>query len=203
MLYGLQAAVAARLGRHDLDGVRVAVQGLGNVGFHLCHLLTEAGARVLVADLQPERVQRAVKGLGAEAVDVDQVMAADVDVVAPCAMGGVLSRESVATLRACVVAGSANNQLASDDVGELLTERGVLYAPDYVINAGGVISVAHEYLGYDDPDWVDVRIAGIVQRLQAIFERAARTGQATSRIADELARERLAAAPEEGLRGVA
>lgn len=203
VLCGLQAAVAERLGRTSLDGVRVAVQGLGNVGFHLCRLLTDRGARLLVADLDPRRVERAVKGLRAAAVDVAEVLAADVDVVAPCALGGVLNHDSVARLRARVVAGAANNQLASPEVGELLADRGVLYAPDYVINAGGVISVAHEYLGYHEPAWVDQRITGIVGRLQEIFERAARTGQATSRIADQLARERLQRAAGEGLRGVA
>jgi leucine dehydrogenase len=120
-----------------------------------------------------------------------------VDVVAPCALGGALDRRTIDALRATIVAGSANNQLASDDMGELLTERGILYAPDYVINAGGVISIAHEYLGLEDAAWVERRVAGIAERLEAIFRRARDTGTATSRIADEMAREHLGAAGAE------
>lgn len=192
VLVGMQAAVRARLGRDSLEGVRVALQGLGNVGFHLATLLTQHGARLWVADISGDRVERAVKGLGAEEIAVDDVLTSDVDVVAPCALGGAIDAHTARHLRAAVVAGAANNQLASDDMGDVLSRRGVLYAPDYVINAGGVISVAAEYLGKDDPAWVDSRIAGIADRVQAIFERAAASGEATSRIADELARERLA-----------
>lgn len=191
---GLRAAVRARLGVAGLQGVRVAVQGLGNVGFNLARRLAEHGAELWVADIDDARVRRAVTELRARALGVDEVLGADVDVVAPCALGGVLTPESVAGLRARVVAGAANNQLASDGVGDLLTEQGVLYAPDYVINAGGVISIAAEYLGEGDPAWVDGRIAGIAERLRSIFERAAATGESTSRIADQLAQERLAPA---------
>ncbi len=203
VLLGMIAAVRTRLGADSLRGVRVAVQGLGNVGLHLCRLLAEHGARFWVADLDEERVRQAVSRYSAEPLPVEQVLAADVDVVAPCALGGVLTHESVAALKASVVAGSANNQLAEPAVGDALAEREVLYAPDYVINAGGVISVAHEYLGMNDPAWVEARIAAIPDRLDAIFRRAARTGEATSRIADELARERLARAAAQELRGVA
>ncbi|MFW6094411.1 MAG: Leu/Phe/Val dehydrogenase [Pseudomonadota bacterium] len=194
VLRGIEAAVRVRLGADSLGGVCVAIQGLGSVGWHLCRLLAERGAEIRVADLAPDRVQRAVEVCGARAVAAQDVLSAEVDVIAPCAMGSVLTRESVAALRAPVVAGSANNQLASDEVGELLTRRGVLYAPDYVINAGGIVSVAHEYLGLDDPEWVETRIAGIAERLEVIFRRAAESGEATSRIADQLARERLARA---------
>jgi len=201
VLNGIQAAVRTRFGTDSLAGVRVAIQGLGNVGFHLATLLAQRGARLWVADIAEERVRRAVKGLGAQALSVDEVLTADVDVVAPCALGGAIDARTARALRAPIVAGAANNQLASDDMGDLLSERGVLYAPDYVINAGGVISVAAEYLGKEDPAWVDSRIAGIGERLQAIFERAAGSGEATSRIADQLARERLAQAARDDLRG--
>jgi leucine dehydrogenase len=193
--------VAARLGAASLKGVRVAVQGLGNVGFHLATLLRHQGADVWVADLNADRVERAVKGLAVQALSVDDVLAADVDVLAPCALGGILNETSIARLRAPVVAGAANNQLASDAMGDLLRERGVLYAPDYVINAGGVISVAAEYLKIGDPAWVDDRIDGIRHRLDAIFQRAAGSGEATSRIADQLARERLVGAARQKLQG--
>lgn len=200
---GIRAAVRARLGRDELRGVRVAVQGLGHVGYRLCELLGEAGAQLWVADVAADRVLRAMDNLGARALTVDEVLSADVDVLAPCALGGVLTAETVKSLKATVVAGAANNQLATDEVGDLLAERGVLYAPDYVINAGGVISIAHEYLGLKDPDWVDSRIAGIAERLQMIFRRADGSQVATSRVADRLAQERLARAAGDDLRGVA
>ncbi|HEX7038044.1 MAG TPA: amino acid dehydrogenase [Pseudomonadales bacterium] len=195
VLRGIEAAVRFRLGAESLAGIRVAVQGLGNVGFHLATLLAERGAELRVADIDPERVRRAEKAFGATAVAVDAVLAADVDVVAPCALGGVVDERSISALQAVVVAGAANNQLATPAMGDTLARRGVLYAPDYVINAGGVISIAHEYLGLNDPAWVESRIAGITERLEQIFRRAQETGRATSRVADEMARERLAAAP--------
>ncbi|MFU8814524.1 MAG: Leu/Phe/Val dehydrogenase [Pseudomonadales bacterium] len=191
VLQGMRAAVQAKLGAETLDGVRVAVQGLGNVGMQLCALLRQEGAELQVADISPERVARAVGDFEARALHVDEVLGADADVLAPCALGASLTAQSVAALRVRVVAGAANNQLASDDVGDLLAARDVLYAPDYVINAGGVISIAREYLGQRDPAWADQRIAGIADRLGVIFRRAAESGIATSRIADEMARERL------------
>jgi leucine dehydrogenase len=194
VLLGIEAAVRFRLGADSLRDVRVAVQGLGNVGFHLATLLRQRGARLWVADIDGDRVHRAVKGLGAAPMNVDDIVAADVDVLAPCALGGVLDRRTVGNLRATVVAGAANNQLARDEIGDVLAERGILYAPDYVINAGGVISIAQEYLGLDDPSWVTSRLAAIGERLEVIFQRARDAGTATSRIADQMAQERLAAA---------
>jgi len=201
VLNGIEAAVRFKLGRDDLRGARVAIQGLGSVGFHLATLLRERGAELWVADIAEDRVRRAVKGLGARAMDVATVLGADVDVVAPCALGGALTRQTVEALQAPVVAGAANNQLASDEVDDLLTARGVLYAPDYVINAGGVISVGGEYLGIQDPEWTESRIRGIAERLDAIFRRAAESGESTGRIADQMARERLTAAARTELQG--
>lgn len=198
VLLGIEQAVRAHSGRDSLAGVRVAVQGLGNVGFHLATLLRDRGAALWVADVAEDRVRRAVEVLGAQPLPVDDVLGADVDVLAPCALGGVLTPASVAALRAPIVAGAANNQLADDSVGDLLRERGILYAPDYVINAGGVISVAAEYLGERDPDWIERRIAGIAERLAAIFDEAQQTGVATSRVADGMAQARLAAAAAAG-----
>lgn len=198
VLYGIEAAVAFRLARRDLDGVRVAVQGLGSVGMTLCGLLHGRGARLVVADLDAQRLDFAVAEFGAEPVGADRVLSTDVDVVAPCALGAVWTDASVAALRAPIVAGAANNQLATDDIGDRLAARGVLYAPDYVINAGGVISVAQEYLGIRDAGWTEARVRAIGERLTAIFDRAAASGEATSRIADALAAERLAAARPAG-----
>ncbi len=203
VLAGMEAAVRFQLGAESLEGIRVAVQGLGNVGLHLATLLAERGAVLWVADLDADRVRRAVRGLGATAADTDDVLTADVDVVAPCALGAVLDEPTVEALRARVVAGAANNQLAAAGVGERLAERGILYAPDYVINAGGVISIAQEYLGIRDPEWTGRRIAAIAPRLEAIFRRAREIGAATSRIADGMARERLQAAGHDALQGAA
>lgn len=141
---GLQAAVEYRLGRKDLKGLRVAVQGLGHVGAGLCEHLAEAGARLIVADLDAERVRQVAERHGAERERPETILAANCDVVAPCALGAVLNDETIAALKASVVAGAANNQLAEPRHGELLRRKGVLYAPDYLVNAGGIIAIAYE-----------------------------------------------------------
>jgi leucine dehydrogenase len=164
---GLAAAVRARLGAASLAGIRVAVQGLGNVGYELCRLLHAAGAVLVVTDLNEASVARAKREFGAAVVDPAEILDQDVEVFAPCALGGVLDAQSAAALKATVVAGSANNQLATPEAANLLTEREVLYAPDFVINAGGVISIAAEYLGLAGSEgraWVRERIEAIPDR---------------------------------------
>jgi len=188
--HGLKAAVRRRLGVSSLRGVRIAVQGLGNVGFHLARRLSEEGAHLVVADLDPERVSRAVSEFGAVAVAADAIAEQDVEVFAPCALGGVLSEESVERLRASVVAGSANNQLLTPEVAGMLADKGVLYAPDYVINAGGVISIAAEYLrldGHHGAAWITERLEGIPTRLETIFVEADRSGNTTDQVAERMA----------------
>jgi leucine dehydrogenase len=189
---GLKAAVRFRLGRADLDGLKIAVQGVGGVGHPLCRLLAAEGASLVVADSRPGAAQRVCQELGAQEVSTASILAQDVDVLAPCALGAILDAHSIPTLRARVVAGAANNQLARDEDGEALMRAGILYAPDYVINAGGIISVAHEYRG--DAGWAQVKaeIDKIPARLTEIFERARREGRPTSAVADQMARERLA-----------
>jgi len=191
---GIQAAVRHRFGSDSLAGVRVAVQGLGNVGSHLCRELHAAGARLVVSDIHADAVARVVEAYGATAVAPDAIHAADVDIFAPCALGAVLNDDSLTTLKARIVAGAANNQLAHDGVGESLRELGVLYAPDYVINAGGIINVSAEVLRGYDRDAVMRQVARIPHTLADIFARADRDGRPTSQIADDMARERLAAA---------
>jgi leucine dehydrogenase len=186
VLRGIETAVRIRLGRDSLAGTRVAVQGLGSVGFDLCRRLDQAGATLVVTDIATEVVDRAVTAFGAKPVAVTDILEQDVDVFAPCALGGVLTTESVRRLRARVVAGSANNQLAEAPVAALLRDRGVLYAPDYVINAGGVISVAGEYLGAGE-DWVRSRMDAIPGRLQRIFAEAESSGRTTDEVAEHLA----------------
>jgi leucine dehydrogenase len=189
---GLKAAVRFRLGRASLEGLKVAVQGLGGVGYPLCRLLKAEGASLIVADSRPGAAQRVCQELGAREVPAAAILSQDVDVLAPCALGAILDSHSIPTLRAQVVAGAANNQLARDEDGDALMRAGILYAPDYVINAGGIISVAHEYRG--DAGWAQVKaeIDKIPARLTEIFERARREGRPTSAIADQMARERLA-----------
>lgn len=193
---GLRASVARRLGRSDLRGLRVAVQGLGHVGQHLCRHLHEAGARLLVSDLRGEAVQEMVDRYGAEPVPADAILAAEADVFAPCALGGVIDDAALDRLKVAVVAGAANNQLAEDRHGAALAARGILYAPDYVINAGGVINVAHEvlYRGDYDRDRVMAHVGRIAGTLDDVFALADRDGVPTSTAADRLAEQRLEAA---------
>jgi leucine dehydrogenase len=191
---GLREAWRHSVGNEDLAGVSVAVQGLGGVGHHLCGHLHERGARLAVADLEQPRVDRAVREFGASAVDPQHVLEADVDIVAPCALGAVLNSVSIARIRARVIAGGANNQLATAEDGLALKARGITYAPDYVVNAGGIISVASEYLGVGSEDEVRRRIERIPLTLRAILERAAQSGQSTAAVADRLACDRIAAA---------
>ncbi|MEO0997981.1 MAG: Glu/Leu/Phe/Val dehydrogenase dimerization domain-containing protein [Pseudomonadota bacterium] len=194
VLVGLKAAVAHRVGRDSLNGLSVAVQGVGNVGFHLCRYLHEAGCRLFVADIDPDRAERCRAEFGATIAGLDDILFQAVDIVAPCALGAVLDEESIPKIQAAIVGGAANNQLATDGDGENLRERGILYCPDYVINAGGIISVALEYEGGSTDEAVMRRIDGIGERLRDVFRRAERDGAPTNRVADDMARQIIAAA---------
>jgi len=189
---GLKAAVRFRLGRASVEGLKIAVQGLGGVGYPLCRLLAAEGALLRVADSRPGAVQRVCQEVGAQEVPVQAIFSQDVDVLAPCALGAVFDSRSIPTVRARVIAGAANNQLAREEDGEALMRAGILYAPDYVINAGGIISVAHEYRGGTTAAQVKTEIERIPVRLTEVFERARRENRPTSAIADQMARERLA-----------
>jgi leucine dehydrogenase len=188
---GLKAAVKFRFGRSELDGLSVAIQGVGGVGYHLCRLLAVEGAKLRVADVRPAATRRVSDEFNAVTVPVETVLAEDVDVLAPCAMGAILNAQSIPSIRARVVAGAANNQLAEEKDGAALQAAGVLYAPDYVVNAGGIISVAREYNGGATEAEVTSEIHGIPGRLMEIFERARRDGRATNAVADQMARERV------------
>jgi leucine dehydrogenase len=190
---GIQAAARAQLGRDDLEGIRVAVQGVGNVGYYLCKLLDEAGATLVVSDLDEARVGRACSEFAAERAGLDDILSADVDVLAPCALGAVLHEDSIPGIRAKIIAGGANNQLRRPEDGQRLADAGILYAPDYVINAGGIINVACEYFGDVDDEGVMDLVARIGPRLAGIFDEAARTGEPTNVIADRQARKIIAA----------
>lgn len=194
VFHGLNAAVHFKLGRSDLSGLRVAIQGLGGVGYNLCKELHAAGAHLMVADLDSARVLRAQEHFGATAVDLDEILFQDVDVLAPCALGAVLNAVSIPRLKTRIVAGGANNQLLEDADGKRLLDRGITYVPDYVINAGGIISVAAQYLGTMNQAEVSARIAAIAERVTAILEESIRTGQPSNVVADRQARECLARA---------
>jgi leucine dehydrogenase len=181
----LEAAVRHRLGR-DLDGVHVAVKGLGNVGSGLAALLHQAGARITVADIDPGRVARAAAAFGAAAVPVEAIAGVAADVFAPCALGGDLSEATIPTLRAGIVCGAANNQLATPADDARLARAGVLYCPDYLVNAGGLIHVAKAALGLSEGE-VEAKLAGLPATLKAVFDRAAREGSAPGATADRIA----------------
>jgi leucine dehydrogenase len=188
---GLKAAAKFRLGRADLQDLRIAVQGLGGVGYHLCRLLAADGARLIVADVRAAAIERAADEWGAVAVAAQDILHQDVEIFSPCALGAILNAHAIARLKAKVVAGAANNQLALDRDGLSLQAAGVLYAPDYVINAGGIIKVFHEYYGVSSEAQVNAAIAGIPARLTEIFERSRRENRPTNAVADELARARI------------
>lgn len=185
---GIQAAVKHKLGRDNLKGLKVAIQGVGNVGARLAKHLHEAGAQLWVTDIHFPAVDRCVKELGATAVSMEQIFGLDVDVFAPCALGAILNDVTLPQIKAKVIAGAANNQLARPHHGQVLQERGILYAPDYVINAGGIIDIFYEGPGYE---WktVEAHLRKIGSTLTEIFERSAREKRPTFEIADRLAEE--------------
>jgi len=185
---GIEAAVRYKLGS-GLAGVSVAVQGVGAVGSALVARLVEAGARVRVADRNQARVDDCVTRLGVKAVDEKAILTQDVDVLAPCALGAVLNGDTLPRLRCKIVAGAANNVLLAPEHGHMLRERGILYAPDYVINAGGIINVGCEFLpgGYDEAESLR-RIARIPQALRELWEIGEREGLPANEAADRLAR---------------
>jgi leucine dehydrogenase len=187
---GLKEAVRFKNGSDDLKGLRVAVQGLGHVGYHLCKFLHEAGARLVVADLNATSVKAATEAFGATAVSVDDILATDADILAPCALGGAINDRSIEKIRAGIIAGAANNQLEADRHGEILREKGILYAPDYVINAGGVVEVHYCREGKPVSETYK-HIEGIADTVREIFERAKAENLSTGFVADRIAEERF------------
>ncbi|HEX2140380.1 MAG TPA: Glu/Leu/Phe/Val dehydrogenase dimerization domain-containing protein [Woeseiaceae bacterium] len=185
---GIAAAVQFKLSRDDLEGLSVAVQGIGHVGYSLCRYLHDAGAKLVVADINEERVTAAREEFGATAAGLDDILFQPVDVVSPCALGAILTATTIPKLRTSIVAGAANNQLETPADGQRLADAGILYAPDYVINAGGIINVAAEYYGNADDEEVIRQVEAIGPRLTNIFDQAAATGRPTNAIADEQAR---------------
>jgi leucine dehydrogenase len=191
---GIKAAASARLGSESLEGLRIAVQGVGHVGLHLCRFLHEAGAKLLISDVNRDNLKMTTDEMPAIVVAPNELLFADVDVLAPCALGNILTSATIPKIKAKIIAGAANNQLATAEDGVRLAERDILYAPDYVINAGGIISVAAEYYGNSSEDDVRADVGRIKDRLEDIFREARDTGRPTNELADELARKLIAAA---------
>ncbi len=193
VLMGIWVAVRHRLGRDGLEGITVAIQGLGHVGMHLAGLLAEEGARLVVADLDPARAEAAARRFDARVVGAEEILEVPCEVFAPCALGAVIDDRSLPRLRCAVVAGSANNQLAAPRHGDGLHQRRILYAPDYVINAGGVINIAEELHpdGYRRERALQ-RLEVIGERLSEVFTRAERRDEPSHRVADAMAGEIVA-----------
>lgn len=186
----IEAAVKFKLGRDSLDGLRVSIQGAGHVGYYLAKDLYERGAKITIADINPVSLERCVAEFKAEVVAPEQIYSADTDVFAPCALGAVLNADTIKQLKAPIVAGSANNQLAHYHHGALMQERGILYAPDFLINSGGLIHVAVLYAHGDMQETLS-KINDIYEQVYTIFERAQHENCATNAIAEKIARERL------------
>jgi leucine dehydrogenase len=187
---GIEACVKFKLGKSDLQGVRIAVQGVGHVGYHLCKELHAAGAKLTVADVDKLKSERARREFGAAVVDIDDIAKVECDVFAPCALGAGLNDVTIPQLVASIVAGAANNQLAETRHGDDLHARGILYAPDYAINAGGLVNVAQEVKGYDAKA-SRAKTLEIYDTIWDICERSKRLGAPTYKVADILVEEKL------------
>jgi leucine dehydrogenase len=190
---GMRAAIELKLNRSDFNGLTVAVQGVGQVGYHLCKLLHSSGASLVIADVNADNVRRVAAEFGARVVAPESILFEAVDIIAPCALGAVLTRENVAQIHAPFVVGAANNQLATDDVGIELQRRGIIYAPDYVVNAGGIISAALEYQGGHEERDVWARVNGIYETTRLVLIQALREQRPTNEVADAMAMGRIAA----------
>lgn len=190
IMRGIQAAVKFKLGRDDLDGLRIAVQGGGKTAYYLSEHLHRHGVKITMCDTKPEATERFVKEFNADVVTPEEIYDVDCDIFAPCAIGGTINLNSLNRISANIIAGAANNQLAHRKYGEIAHQRGVLYAPDFVINAGGLIQAASIH------DYHDIEIAKklteqIYDRMLTLFERSAQTNKPTTDIAELIAKEKL------------
>jgi len=186
----IKAAVLHRLHKMELKGLKVAVQGLGHVGYALCDYLAKAGAELIVTDIDARVVEKAIREFGAKAVRPDEIYGFDVDVFAPCALGAIINEKTIPQFKCKVIAGSANNQLNTHADGEILSKLNILYAPDYVVNAGGLIDVYYEGPNYNDKI-VTRHVEKIHDTLLEVFRKSESLGISTSEAADLIAEERL------------
>lgn len=189
----IQASAKYLWNSDHLSGVTVAVQGCGHVGYHLAKKLNAAGAKLIVSDVDADKVSRAVEEFNAVAVQPDDIFGVSADIFAPCALGGVINDRTIPQLRVRIVAGAANNQLLEERHGEMLKERGILYAPDYAANAGGIFNGCTELLGWK-PECASKKVDEIYNTVLMIFETAKAEGISTNKAADRIAESRLQAA---------
>ncbi|MEN2766040.1 branched-chain amino acid dehydrogenase [Ornithinibacillus xuwenensis] len=187
---GMKAAALEAYGDDSLEGKTIAVQGIGNVAYKLCEYLHEEGAKLIVTDINKAAVNRAVEAFDAKAVDPNDIYDVECDIYAPCALGATINDDTVSRIKAKVVAGSANNQLKTTEHGDILFEKGIVYAPDYVINAGGVINVADELNGYNQSRAMK-KVEGIYDSLVRVFEISKRDNIPSYLAADRMAEERI------------
>lgn len=186
----IEAAVKFKLGRDTLEGIHVAIQGAGHVGYCLARELKDRGARITICDVNLKAIQRCVDDIGVDVCQPDQIYDVEADVFAPCALGATLNLDTIKRLKVKIVAGSANNQLAHHHYGTLMHERGILYAPDFLINAGGLIHVAVIY-DHGNLSKSTEQIKNIYNTVFDIFERSKHENRATNEIAEKIARDRL------------
>lgn len=184
---GVRAAARRKLGKESLSGLHVAIQGAGSVAGGLARLAARDGARISIADIDGDRARRVAEEVGGSVVAPEAIMTLEADILSPNALGAILTAESISALRVPVVAGGANNQLATPADGQLIHERGILYAPDYVINAGGIINVSTEYLEDGDQATVRGRIEQIPDRLDRIWSESDASGRNPAEVADAMA----------------
>lgn len=187
---GIKASAKERFGSDSLDGLTIAVQGLGHVGYYLCADLAAEGAKLIVTDIDEERIRRVVDEFGAEAVASDRIYSVNAQIFAPCALGAVVNDETIPQFKFQIIAGSANNQLAEERHGDELARRGILYAPDYVINAGGLINVYGELHDWS-PERAKAKASEIYDTLTQIFDLSKEQGIPTYEAADRLAERRI------------
>ncbi len=195
VFFGIQAAVKFKLGRDDLDGVHVAIQGMGHVGYTLAKMLHEQGVNLTVTDPKQEIVQQCQDEFNASAVGLDEIYSVKCDVFAPCALGSVINKDTIEKINAPIIAGSANNQLAHHKYGKLLFDRDILYVPDFIINSGGLISAAMIY-DYNDEAMAIEKINAMHGILLDLFERSKRESRPTTDVARSIALEKLMLQPE-------
>lgn len=188
---GIEAAVKFKLGKDSLQGLHVAIQGVGKVGYHIAEMLHQRGAKLSVADINQEQVNKAVEAFGATSYPVDKIHSVECDIFSPCALGAIINDLTFPELKAPIIAGSANNQLARAYHGQMLHDKGILYATDYLINAGGLIYACSQYNKAPEAQ-AHQKIDEIYNSLLAVFERSERNNKPTSLITDEIAKERIA-----------
>lgn len=193
---GIKAALEFKLPERKFSDLTVAVQGLGNVGQNLCQLLYDRGAKLFVSDISREKTWLAQRLYKATIVEPNEIYALDVDVFSPCALGGILNSSTIPSIQAPIIAGCANNQLLEEKAdARALSEKGILYCPDYVINAGGLIDVYYEKIGYE-PEKAEQQLENIYKTLWEIFQAAKEQNLTTNQAAFELAQKRIATAKE-------